>query len=642
MPLRCFVLCISLSCSFPLFAQSPDPGEPAVDNILVTGSRSPLSRMEIGSSTTVISREQIERQQARYVTDLLRAVPGFAVSQSGTFGSLTQVRVRGAEANHVLVLIDGVRANDPASGDEFRWEYLSTANVERIEIVRGPQSSLWGSDAVAAVVNVISRSGSGSNDFHAYLEGGTYDTLNGGLQGQFSTASWSLAYGLEQLDTGGSNISRSGDETDDSDMTSASLSGNYRPTDSLTISMGLRSVDAWSQFDATDFVSTGLPADSDVATDSRQVYAQLGGRLETLQQRLVHSLDLHYLDTENENLTDHVEDASTASDRYSIAYQADIALNDNLLSIAAEHERTRFEQRGAVTFGDPNQDQEMTVGSVVVDFQLRSSAALTWLLSGRFDNYSDFDDAVTGRLALAYELSDATRLRASIGTGQKTPTFIERYGFYPDQFIGNPNLKPETSTSFDLGVDRSWLDGTLAVQFTLFHQDLQDEIDGFVFDPDTFLLTADNLPGKSSRSGVELAATFRPGGMLELGGMYTYTDTSEEGDLGQDVREFRRPRHTGNLYANLELPDARVNVLLNADYGGEQDDQYFPPFPEPSTVVTLDSYWLLGLTASWDVSRRFTVFARGSNLLDETYEEVYGYRAAGRAAYVGVRVAFGG
>ena len=275
------VLGLSVAICGAALGQSSAVAEGPLENILVTASRSPLSRINVGSSTTVISREQIERQQARYLTDLLRAVPGFSVSQSGTFGSQTQVRVRGAEANHVLVLIDGVRANDPASGDEFRWEFLSTSNIERIEIVRGPQSSLWGSDAVSAVVNVITRSGNDRRDVSAYVESGSFDTLNGGLQGGNAGDNWSLAYGLERLDTGGSNVSRSGDENDDSNMTSASLSGTYQPTANLAINLGWRSVDAWSQFDAADFVLTGLPSDGDVATDSQQTYAQLGGRLRT-------------------------------------------------------------------------------------------------------------------------------------------------------------------------------------------------------------------------------------------------------------------------------------------------------------------------------------------------------------------------
>ncbi len=167
----------------PVFGQTNGDSTEEVDTIVVTASRSPIAKANLGSSTTVITREQIELRQARYVTDLLRAVPGFAVSHVGTTGSQTQVRVRGAEANHVLVLIDGVRANDPASGDEFRWELLSTSNIERIEIIRGPQSSLWGSDALSAVVHVITQSADGRPGINAYAEGGSFNTVNGGLNG---------------------------------------------------------------------------------------------------------------------------------------------------------------------------------------------------------------------------------------------------------------------------------------------------------------------------------------------------------------------------------------------------------------------------------------------------------------------------
>jgi vitamin B12 transporter len=146
------------------------------------------------------------------------------------------------------------------------------------------------------------------------------------------------------------------------------------------------------------------------------------------------------------------------------------------------------------------------------------------------------------------------------------------------------------------------------------------------------------MPGASSRRGIELASVVRPAAPLELGGTYTYTDSSEEDAQGQDVAELRRPRHAGSLYANLRLLDDKANVLVTADYNGEQNDLFFPPFPEPSAIVELDSHWLLGLTASWDLSRAVTVFVRGTNLLDEEYEEVYGYRTPGRAGYLGVRL----
>lgn len=625
----------------PAIAATGDDNSQELDNIIVTASRSPLAKVNVGSSTTVITYQQIQRRQARYVTDLLRSVPGFSVSHSGTTGSQTQVRVRGAEANHVLVLIDGVRANDPAGGDEFRWELLSTNNVERIEIVRGPQSSLWGSDAVAAVVNVISRSGGNGSTFAGYGEGGSNNTLNAGLNGGTGGDGWSLAYGIERLDTDGTNIARIGDENDDSNMTTGSLSGKYRATDKLSLNLGIRTVDAYSQFDPTDFFVTGLPTDGDVSTDSAQTYVQGGVTLSTLDQRILHHVNFRYFDSDNQNLIDGVLDASTASDRRTIAYQADIQLDRNLLSLALEHERTGFQQRGQIVFGDPNQDQETQLNSAIVDFQGKSIARLTWLLGARYDDYSDFDNALTGRLSLAYDLRESTRLRGNVGTGQKAPTFTERFGFFPGQFIGNPDLQPETSTSFDLGIEQMFMDDAIELQLTYFNQDLENEINGFVFDPVTFLFTADNIDGSSSRKGIEFAGRVNIAENVELSAMYTYTDSNEEDGQGAEIRELRRPKHAGSVGGNFRFLDERANLSVVADYGGSRTDIFFPPFPAMSEIVTLDSYWLVELTGAYDISKTVNLFARVANLLDEDYEQIYGYQTPGRSVFAGIRVSFG-
>ena len=158
------------------------------------------------SATTIITREDIERQQARYVTDLLRAVPGFAVSQTSSRGSQTQVRVRGAEGNHLLVIIDGVRANDPANSDEFRWELLSAYNVEKIEIVRGPQSALWGSDALAGVILIKTQADYSSTQVSGFAEAGSGSTINAGFNGGTGAENWSINYGLSRLEIGRAHV----------------------------------------------------------------------------------------------------------------------------------------------------------------------------------------------------------------------------------------------------------------------------------------------------------------------------------------------------------------------------------------------------------------------------------------------------
>ena len=620
----------SLFCLPGAFADTPP-----LDQIIVTGARAPISIGDVGSAVTVLTRDDIEHRQARYVADLLRAVPGFAVSHSGVLGSQTQVRVRGSEANQVLVLIDGVRANDPATGDEFRWEHLATANIERIEIVRGPQSALWGSDAVGGVVHIITRSGNDARGISGYLEGGSENTVNGSLSGGFGGDSWSVGLGFEQLSTDGSNISRTGDEKDDADMSTASLNARIQASENVAVRLGVRSVEAYSQFDAVDFFVTGLPADSDVATDSAQNFAHLALLIGTGERRVTHHLGMRHFDSDHRDLVDGSQVSSSASDRLSLAYQADIALGDNVLSLALEHEETDFAQRGEISFGDPNQDQEMDVTSVITDFQGHASENFTYLLSVRADNNSDFDDILTGRASVALAVNDRTTLRANVGTGQKTPTFIERYGFFPGQFVGNPDLKPEYSTSYDVGIDRQ-LGDTVNVQVALFKQDIEDEIDGFVLDPATFLFTAENLATTSRRSGVEIGARWDVSGQFDLNMNYTYTDASENG-----APELRRPRHSGSIQAGYSFLAERGRVTLAADYGGTRHDIFFPPWPDPSEVVTLRNYWLVDLTAQYAVTESIKLFARAKNLLDTEYEQVYGYRTQGRAAFAGIQVSFG-
>ena len=635
--LQSFLIIFGCACiCAPIHAQTKSPAD-VIDTIIVSASRSPLERPQVGSAVTVISRDQIEMRQARYVTDILRSVPGFTVSQTGSIGSQTQVRVRGAEANHVLVLIDGIRANDPASGDEFRWEYLTTGNVERIEIVRGPQSSLWGSDAVAAVVNVITRTGNGAPRLSAYSEGGSNESLNAGLNGGTSGDNWSLGFGLERLETDGTNISRTGDENDGSDVLTTSVSGDIQATERLSIDFGLRTVDAFSEVDPVDFFVTGLPVDGDLVNEGKRTYVQAGA---TLQGNVRQHLNARYLDTKNENLVDGLQDSSTEANRLTFSYQADIPFTDNLLSLAIEHEETDFRQRGVAVFGDPNQDQDMSVSSVIADYQHHANNNLTWLISVRYDDNSEFDNVATGRASVAWQMSDATRLRANIGTGQKSPTFIDRFGFFPGQFVGNPNLKPETSTSYDLGIDHQFAGDEYSVGLTVFRQDLRNEINGFVFDPVTFLATAENRAGDSERNGVEIDAKLKISDNFDLSGTYTYTDSSET-NVGITTSELRRPRHAGHLAASYHPPGRRANVILAADYGGTRSDIFFPPFPNPSEIVVLGNFWLVDLTAAYDLTETINMFVRANNLLDEDYEQVFGFATPGRTTYVGVRANFG-
>jgi vitamin B12 transporter len=207
------------------------------------------------------------------------------------------------------------------------------------------------------------------------------------------------------------------------------------------------------------------------------------------------------------------------------------------------------------------------------------------------------------------------------------------FGYYPGQFISNPALEPEKSTSFELGLERRFGE-LIDLQVAVFHQDLEDEINGFVYDPETFLATADNLAGDSERQGAEVVLGWAVSESVAINANYTYVDTTEA-----DVREVRRPRHSGSVNIDYVFRDERASVALAAIYGGTRTDTFFRPWPDPPEAVTLGNYWLVGLTARYRLSPTVEMFARVSNVLDEQYEHVYGYRTPDRAAFAGIRVA---
>jgi len=618
--------------SLVAFASPTFAADEPLDQIIVTGSRAPLAVSASGNAITVIERDTIERRQARYVTDLLRQVPGFAVSQSGVPGSQTQVRVRGAEANHVLVLIDGARANDPATGDEFRWEFLTTANIERIEIVRGPHSAIWGSDALAGVINIITRSGTSTPSIDAYLETGSANTFDSGLNGSYSSSNWDAGFSIERVSTDGGNISRTGSEQDPSAVTTAAVNAAWQGLKRMDIKLAARRVDARSQYDNVDYFLTGLPTDSDVVLDTTQHYAQLLLVTADDDAQLRHRFAANYAGSDNQNRTAGIEDVSALSDRVMLGYQADVRIGRDILSVALEREETDFEQLGPVGFGDPNQAREMTVDSIILDYQGRIGDGVTWVAGARYDDNSVFDDSLTGRLSFAWQATDRTLLRLSGGTGRKNPTFIELYGYFPGQFVNNPGLEPEKSTAVEVGIEQH-LGERFDLQLSLFRQDLEDEINGFVYDPVTFLATAENMTGKSRRDGVEVALRWQASDRFSAGATYTYVDST-----ASDVREVRRPRHSGSVDLDYAFHDGRGHLAFAAAYGGTRTDTFFPPWPNPPETVTLSTHWLADLTLRYEVSAAVALFTRVSNLLDADYEHVYGYQTPGRTVYAGVSV----
>jgi len=639
------VLSVSAILSFTVHAQEPLSLLPPMDDMVVTAARTPLNPQDVGSGYTIIDRQLIEERQAVFALDLLRDVPGLAIARSGGYGSQTQVRVRGAESNHVLVFIDGVKVNDPAGNDEFALEHLTTFDIERIEVIRGPQSALWGSDALAGVINIITRRAREPFAADAFAEGGAFGTFTGGGRLALAGERSELSLGASHLDSGGTNISREGDENDGYRNSTATLQAGWRPAEGVALELLARHSDNRREFDATDF-ATGLPVDADRLTKSAQSLVRIGGRAE-LRPDWQHSLRLTWLGTDLDSFADGDPDGSQGADKYGVYYETGLPLLTagpggprDRLSLALEYEHEEFRQRGEPTpFGDPNQRQSMNARAAALEYLLRPAAGVSLSASLRHDRNSDFQDVTTWRTTASWRLpAMPLRLHGSYGTGQKTPTFIERFGFFPDSFAGNPALKPERSRGWDIGIEQWWFNERLVLDTTWFQADLRDEINGFVFDPGTGGFTAANLDGRSRREGLELALTARLLPELSLSGSYTLLDATEPGGEGQ-FREIRRPRHSASGNLNWRWAAGRGNLNLNVSHVGERRDLSFASFP--AEVVRLDSYTLLTLAASWQLDSRLTLYGRVENLLDEDYEDVLGFATPGIGAWAGFRMAWG-
>jgi vitamin B12 transporter len=616
-----------------------------LEDIVVTAGLQPISITDVASSITVISREEIEQKQVLYLSELLRDVPGFAVSQAGGAGSQTQVRVRGAEANHLLVLIDGVRANDPSANDEFQYQFALTSNIERIEIIRGPQSATWGSDAVAGVINIIRKKTVDSHFLSGNVEAGSFDTFSGGMAGGYSGDALDINAAVSFLDTGGTNISRNGGEKDGAENITGNMSLQYDASDAIRLRLSANLLDASSEYDDIDYFVTGLPVDADRLTETQQSFLSGTLNYEPPQSHWSANLSVNWMDSDNDNFSDGNWTSATAAETLEFRIRGGVSLGDkhnHRVGFALEREEVDFSQRGqASLYGDPNQDQSYQASGYALEYVGKPMAGFTWTASARLDDYSDFDDARTWQLAASYQISAAHRLRGSVGTGSKTPTFTERYGFFEDLFLGNPDLKPESSRGWEIGLESNWSDNRHQLQLAYFDQNLQDEIDGFVFDPDTFLFTARNKDTDSKRRGIETIFDTRLGKALTLAASYTYTDATEKDGAGQSVEEVRRPKHMGGITANYRFADEKGNLNLNLQYNGSQQDIFFSPQTYTSEFIKLDAYTLLNLAASWKLTQSLELTGRVSNLLDEDYEEVLGFARPGRGVYAGLRGRFG-
>lgn len=624
------------------------PGPISLPDLVVSASRTAVEAKEVGSAVTVISRQDIERRQARYVSDLLRSVPSLSVNRSGSFGGQTQVRIRGAEGNHTLVVIDGVEANDPISDSEYDFSNLLADDIERIEVLRGPQSAIWGSDSIGGVINIVTRRGFEGFQAHGSAEGGSFGTyrLNAGVRGGTKRLRGSLSGTV--LHSDGVNIAGSGSEKDGYENGTFNATGDLEVTDNFTISLNGRYNRTDAQHDRQDFAvpatpTQGLVVDADDESEFEQIFGRSQGRLVLLDGAWEQVLGVGYTRTNRENYSNDRLTSETTGAKTKIDYQSSfffstpsVANAEHTLTFYAEREHEEFRNR-SIDVPSANQNRDATEHGFVGEYRVDLWDQL--FLSGavRHDDNERFEDATTWRATAAWMVpGTGTRLHGSYATGVTNPTFFDLFGFDPGSFAGNPDLEPEKSDGWDIGLEQALFDERLVVDVTYFEADLRDEIIT-TFPAPNFVATPVNQDGKSKRRGVELTMNARVTDDIDLGGTFTWLDAKDPD--GQ--REVRRPEFLASLRANYRFLDGRANVNLSADYNGRMRDNEFV-FATPEDRVWLDEFVLVNLAASYRLTDRVQLFGRIENLLDEDYQEVYSFNTPGIGAYAGVRLTFGG
>ena len=594
------------------------------DEIISVGSRiSGSSSDSTTSAATILTEEDIKARGQAFLSDILRSLPGLAVSRSGSAGSLTQIRVRGSEANHLLVLIDGVEAGNPNTG-EFDFAGIRSEDIVKIEVLRGEQSALWGSDAIGGVINIITRAGSRQKSYQASVEVGSLDTIEGQVSAVIPLGEAALSINGNAFSTEGFDISGLDGEDDGSNRQSISIGLNNVNLGPLNLSALYTGSTLRSDFDSdSDFDGRLNNTDNLLITTNRR--ANLTGRFKAGIVNNKISLSLTETDVSDPNASFQND---TNGRRLQANWAAEVSLDQaHTVTILGEVEDEEFETFGGNGAGQ-NQTENITNFSIAGDYRY-AQGPINLTGSVRQDFNDEFGDQVTWRAGASYKIDAIDgRIYGSYGTGVKNPTFTEIFGFFPGSFVGNPDIQPETSEGFNIGYRQGLFGENGFISVDYFQSDLEDEI-LTIFNPD-FTSTVANSVADSSREGVEIEASWSPLTQLDLGGALTFLD-AEEGD----ITEVRRPDFTAR--ANFTWrPVQALSLTGTLDHTGEQIDTDFATF----TNVELDSFTLIGANISYAINDYLSFSLRGENLFDEDYQEIVGFNAPGRQIFGGLRANF--
>ena len=635
---------VALSIAFPALAQAPE--EMFDDSgIVVTATRTPTPLDQVPASITVLDKATIDRAQDIGATELLLRTPGISMSRNGGYGTATSLRIRGAESEQTVVVIDGVKLNDPSStGGGYNFANLLIGDAQRIEVLRGPQSTLWGSQAIGGVVNIVTASPQAPIEGSFDIEAGSRDTVSaraalGGVSGPLS---WRIG-GQSFTTEGISAIAPAFGGGERDGYTNRNVAGRAEMALGANASIDLRGYYSTGRVEID-----GFSGDAPDYSHNREFVGYAGLNFALLDGRLRNRIAYNYTDTDRDSYSPELEQPlsfEAAGKNRRFEYQGIFDLSDRIsATFGVENERSRFKSRSpSGSLADPLPDfvrGKAEITSVYGQLTVRPLDGLTINGGVRHDDHNRYGGRTLFSAGGIWTLPSGTTLRASYGEGFKAPSLYQLFSEY-----GNVNLDPERAHGWEAGAQQAFFGDMLTIGATYFERTTTGQIiyngcDVGTTDP-LCVVPGTDTPrwgyylnvARAEAHGIEADAAFRLGG-LTLDGNYSWTVAEDRsaGTANEGNWLPRRPRHLAN--ASLSYDFAFGLTLGSAvRWAGKSYDN-------ASNATRLDDYTLVDLRAEYRLSDSLRLFARAENVFDEQYMTAYRYGTLGRSIYAGIRGRF--
>ena len=578
-----------------------------VDEIIVKGARIETPASNFGSSIFILNSEDIRLRGIRSAIDAISSSPGVTTKKNGSFGGVGSVRIRGASSSQTLVLVDGVPVNDASSpGGGYNFEYLDTSNIERIEVLRGSQSTLWGSDAIGGVVNIFTKSAK-DNSVNILSETGSFGLrkINSefGLVSNFGKFLFLVddtsLDGISKADRKDGNIEKDGFETN-----SYSFKGNTE-VNNIEIKGLLSYIKSDVEYDSFGFV-TGVQ-DGDERSITEEFTGNFTIKFNLFGEKLENTFSFNQSDISRDYFTDNNLTFGADGDRKLYRYQGN----------------TGFGKYNKIAFGFEKEESSVSLDKLSIDslfllYQFQPIKDLVVSAGIRNDDNKGFSSKTTRKIAAAYKISENISIKSSWGEGFKVPTIFQTTFFCCGANSANTNIRPEVSTSYDLGFDFSLKD-KFSFSFIYFKQDVNNQIN-FSFSLGGY----ENIDFVES-DGFEISSNSKVSETVNLFINYSYIDSID----GNGLRLINIPKDSGELVLTY-APSSKLSGSMALKYNGS----------EISTYGNLNSWSRVDINLFYKLNNFSEVYFRVENLFDEDYQQVFGYGTPDRSGLVGIKVTF--